>query len=95
MENWQLIIVVLASVLTGALLLIVIILSITLYRVSKEVADVSKRLAPTLIQIQTITDRVEAISRGFNIPSAVLSAVGPAISAFMQTMHRDDASNGK
>jgi len=118
MGNWQLIGVVLASVLVGAFIPLFIIQGIVLYRVSREIVDLGKRLKPSLNQIQIISDRLEALSRGFdggaqsiaellaamgslarglernmniiNISSAVMAAAGPAIAAFIRTMHGEN-----
>ena len=64
MENWQIALVVLASVLVGALIPAFVMLSIVLFRAAREVASIGKLLAPTLVKVQTISDRVEVLSRG-------------------------------
>jgi ABC-type transporter Mla subunit MlaD len=64
MENWQVVLVVLASVLVGALIPAIAMLSVALYRAAREVAATGKLLAPTLVKVQAISDRVETLSRG-------------------------------
>jgi uncharacterized protein YoxC len=65
MENWQLALVILVAVVVGALVPVLIMLSLTLHRAGKEITEIGKQLRPTLSQIQIISDRVETLSRGF------------------------------
>lgn len=64
METWQLTLVILAAVMVGALLPVFIMLGLALYRAANAVAEAGKQLAPTLKLIQTISVRVERLSRG-------------------------------
>jgi len=65
MENWQLTLVILASVLVGALIPMLIMMAIAFYRAGREIAEIGARLTRTLTQVETISDRVEMLSRGF------------------------------
>ena len=64
MENGQLAVVILASVLIGGLIPVLIMLYITLYRMGKEITEIGKKLGPTLDRVQLISERVEVLSRG-------------------------------
>jgi len=65
MESWQLTLVILASVLVGALIPLFIMAAFALYRAGREIAEIGARLKPTLAQLEVISDRVEILSRGF------------------------------
>ena len=65
MENWQLTLVILASVFVGALIPMLIMIAIAFYRAGREIAEIGARLTRTLTQLETISDRVEMLSRGF------------------------------
>jgi hypothetical protein len=64
MENWQLTVVILASVFVGVLIPALIMMAIAFYRAGREIADIGARLKRTLSQFEIITDRVEVLSRG-------------------------------
>ena len=80
MENWQLTLVILASVLVGALIPMLLIITAAFYRVGKEIAEIGARLTRTLAKVETISDRVEMLSRGFKGGetdiASLLSSVG-------------------
>jgi len=65
MENWQLTLVILASVFVGALIPLFIMIAIAFYRAGREMAEIGARLTRTLTQVETVSDRVEVLSRGF------------------------------
>jgi len=65
MENWQLTLVILASVFVGALIPLFIMIAIAFYRAGREIAEIGARLKRTLTQVEIISDRVEILSRGF------------------------------
>ena len=65
MENWQLTLVILASVLVGALIPLLIMMAIAFHRAGREIAEIGARLARTLAHTEIISDRVEMLSRGF------------------------------
>jgi hypothetical protein len=65
MENWQLTLVILASVLVGALIPLLVMVAIASYRAGREIAEIGARLKRTLTQVEIISDRVEILSRGF------------------------------
>jgi len=65
MENWQLTLVILASVFVGALIPLLIMIAIAFHRAGREIAEIGARLTRTLTQFETISDRVEMLSRGF------------------------------
>ena len=65
MENWQLTLVILASVFVGALIPLLLMGAVALYRAGREIAEIGTRLRRTLTQAETISDRVEVLSRGF------------------------------
>ena len=64
MENWQVVLVVLASVLVGALIPLSVMLSVVLFRAAREIAVIGKQIEPTLAKVQAISERVEKLSRG-------------------------------
>jgi hypothetical protein len=64
MENWQLTLVILASVTIGALVPVVIMAAVAIYRVGTEIAAVGAHLRQTLTQVDAIAGRVEVLSRG-------------------------------
>ena len=65
MENWQLTLVILTSVFVGALIPLLIMIAIAFYRAGREIAEIGARLTRTLTHVETISDRVEMLSRGF------------------------------
>jgi len=65
MENWQLTLIILASVFIGALIPLLIRIGITFYRAGNEIAEIGTQLKRTLGQVEIISDRVEVLSRGF------------------------------
>ena len=58
MENWQLALVILAAVLVGASIPVFVMLFSALNRAGKEIADIGKRLRPTLSHLEVISERV-------------------------------------
>jgi hypothetical protein len=65
MESWQLTLVILASVFIGALIPMLVMGAIALYRAGRQIAEIGGRLKRTLTQCELISDRVEVLSRGF------------------------------
>jgi hypothetical protein len=65
MENWQLTLVILVSVFVGALIPLLVMTTIAIYRAGREIAEIGTRLKRTLNQFEIISDRVEMLSRGF------------------------------
>ncbi len=64
MENWQLILVILASVLVGVSIPLIIMMTIAFYRLGREIAEIGARLRRTLTKCEIISERVEIVSRG-------------------------------
>jgi len=65
MDNGQLTLVILASVFVGALIPLFIMIAIAFYRAGRKMAEIGARLTRILTQFETISDRVEMLSRGF------------------------------
>lgn len=65
MENWQLTVVILVSVLVGALIPLLIMVAAAVHRAGKEIAEIGVRLRGTLTQVESIAERVDVLSRGF------------------------------
>ena len=80
MENWQLTLVILASVFVGALIPLLIMGAVALYRASRAIAEIAAQLKRTLTQVEVISDRVEVLTRGFKDGEAniadLLTSVG-------------------
>jgi hypothetical protein len=64
METWQVVLVVLASVLVGALMPALLMLSMALFRAARRIESLGDQLAPTLAKVEVIATRVETLSRG-------------------------------
>ena len=64
MENWQLALVILASVLVGALIPVLVMAALAIRQASRDIHQIGQRLAPTLDSIQRISERVETLSQG-------------------------------
>lgn len=64
MENWQVALLVLASVLVGALIPACVMLSVVLFRAGREIAGMGRALAPALVRIEAISERVDNLTRG-------------------------------
>jgi hypothetical protein len=64
MENWQLTLVILGSVLVGALIPLLVRMGVTFSHASKEIADIGAQLKRTLNHVEIISDRVEVLSGG-------------------------------
>ncbi|MDD5224851.1 MAG: hypothetical protein PHE84_12775 [bacterium] len=65
MDNGQLTLVILASVFVGALIPLLIMIAIAFYRAGKKMAEIGAQLTRILARFETISDRVEVLSRGF------------------------------
>jgi|WetSurMetagenome_2_1015567.scaffolds.fasta_scaffold941436_1 hypothetical protein len=64
MENWQLTLVILASLFVGALLPVLVMGAVALYRAGSAIAQIGARLERTLTQVEVVSDRVEMLTRG-------------------------------
>jgi len=89
-ENWQLALVILAAVLVGAAIPVFVMLFAALNRAGREIAELGRRLKPTLSHIEVISERVETLSRGLeggqkNI-AALLAAMGDSAHALESNM---------
>ncbi|MDD5308528.1 MAG: hypothetical protein PHU25_14495 [Deltaproteobacteria bacterium] len=73
MGNWQLALVILASVLVGAFIPLLVMLASAIHRAGREFADIGARLKRTLTKVELISDRVEVLSRGFEGKEADLA----------------------
>ena len=65
MENWQVAVVILVSVLLGALIPLLVLMATAIHRAGKEIAEIGARLRGTLTQVESIAERVDVLSRGF------------------------------
>ncbi|HPS31260.1 MAG TPA: hypothetical protein PLZ43_13460 [bacterium] len=65
MENWQLTLVILAAVFTGAMIPMLFMMTRAFYRAGREISQTGERLVKLLDQVEIITGRVEVITRGF------------------------------
>lgn len=127
MENWQLTLIILASVFVGALVPLLIRMGITFHRAGKEIAEIGAQMKRTMVHVEVISERVEVLSSGFkggetdiadllktvghiaqgleknmktvNMLSAIVTAVGSAVGAFVKarfpTEGTDDPSTPK
>lgn len=64
MENWQLTALILASLFTGALVPLLIMGAVALYRAGNAIAEIGAGLKRTLAQVEIVSDRVEVLTRG-------------------------------
>jgi hypothetical protein len=116
MENWQLALLILGAVLTGALAHVLLLLGLALFKAGRNITEMGRQITPTLRNMQIISDRMEVLTRGLeggdkrvaelleamgslsqgierntkllNLSGAIAAAVGPAVSAFVQTMRQ-------
>ena len=65
MENWQLAVVILASVIVGGLIPVIIMVALAHYRAAREIAETGAHLRRSLAKLDVISDRAEVLSRGF------------------------------
>jgi hypothetical protein len=65
MEDWQLTLVILASVFVGALIPLLLMGAVALYRAGGAIADVGAKVKHTLARVDVISERVEVLTRGF------------------------------
>jgi hypothetical protein len=65
MENWQLTLVILASVFFGALIPLFVMITMAFYRAGREIAEIGAQMKRTMTRVEMISDRVEILSRGF------------------------------
>lgn len=63
METWQVTVVILVSMLTGALMPVLVMILVTAVRAYRKVTKLTTELEPTLERIKLIAARVEVISR--------------------------------
>ena len=89
MENWQLTLIVLGAVIVGASIPVFIMLWLALFRASREMAEFGRQLAPTLAQIQTISTRVEIVSRGLEGGETRIAEFLAAIGALTGGLERN------
>lgn len=94
MENWQLTLIILSSVFMGALIPVLIMAAIALFKVIRQIVEIGPSVKRTLAHIETISDRVEILSNNLdrnmkiiNILSLVASSIGPVVSAISKKMH--------
>jgi hypothetical protein len=73
MENWQLTLVILASVFVGSLIPLFVMTARALYRAGRELAEISGQLKRTLSKIELISFRAEVLSRGFEGKETAIS----------------------
>ncbi len=64
MESWQVSLLIIFSMLVGALIPIMVMIFLTLWRAYKRLSLLVERLGPTIEQVQIIAQRVEVMSRG-------------------------------
>lgn len=80
MANGQLALIILGSVLVGALLPVLVALAMALFRAASAIAEIVPKVTRTLTQFETIANRAELLSRGFKGGEAdiadLLTAVG-------------------
>lgn len=89
METLQLVIVVLASVVVGALIPIIVMLCVALHRAGREITATSRLLAPTLVNLRAISERVEALSRGLEGGEKRVAELMSALGERAQGMERN------
>ncbi len=65
MENWQLTLIILASVFVGALVPLLIRMGITFHRAGIEIAAIGVQMKRTMVHVEVISERIEVLSRGF------------------------------
>ena len=65
MENWQLTLIILASVFVGALVPLLIRMGITFHRAGNEIAEIGAQMKRTMVHVEVISERVEVLSSGF------------------------------
>ncbi len=65
MENWQLTLIILASVFVGALVPLLIRMGITFHRAGIEIAEIGAQMKRTMVHVEVISERVEVLSSGF------------------------------
>jgi hypothetical protein len=65
MENWQLTLIILASVFVGASIPLLVKLGITIHRAGIEIAEIGTQMKRTMVHVEIISERVEVLSRGF------------------------------
>jgi hypothetical protein len=90
MPNWELTLVILGSVLVGALVPLIAMMAIGVHRAGKSITEIGERLRPTLAQVELISDRVEVLSRGLKGGEAnvadLLASVGHVASGLEHNM---------
>lgn len=90
MENWQLTLVILVSMFVGALIPLLVMITIAFYRTGREIAKIGAQMRRTLTQVEIVSDRVEILSRGFKGGEQdiadLLSSVGNVARGLEQNM---------
>lgn len=89
MENWQLTIIILVSILLGALIPLLIMITSAFRRAAREIAEIGGRLTRTLAQIETISDRVELLSRGLKGGETNVADLLAAVSTLAHGLDRN------
>jgi len=64
-------------------------LSLTIYRAGRVINDLGKRIGPTLDQINTISNRLELLSRGLEGGDRSIASLLDALGAFSQGLERN------
>jgi len=90
MANWELTLVILGSVLVGALVPLIAMMAIAIHRAGRSIAEIGERLRPTLAKVELISERVEVLSRGLKGGEAnvadLLASVGHVASGLERNM---------
>ena len=89
MENWQLTLVILSSVFVGALIPLLIMGAVALYRGSRAIAEIGSQLKGTLTQVEVISDRVEVLTRGLKGGEADIADLLASVGAIARSLEHN------
>ncbi|MDX9720180.1 MAG: hypothetical protein RBU37_05505 [Myxococcota bacterium] len=89
MESWQVTLLILFSMLLGALIPIMVMIFLTLFRTYKRIAQFTEQMQPTVKQLQLVAERAELLSRGLEGSEAKLAQILDTTSKLAERVERN------
>ncbi len=89
MENWQLTLVILSAVFVGAMIPMLIMGAVAVYRAGRAVAELSGQAAGLLTKVESVSDRVEVLTRGLDGDEANVADLVAAVGRIVRGLERN------
>ncbi len=89
MENWQLALVILSAVLVGAMIPVLFMGAVALHRVGRAVAEIGGQATRVLTKVESVSDRVEVLTRGLDDGEANVADLVAAVGRIVRSLERN------